>query len=136
MRVTSIDLSPSIKVLADAGAPTDIILYRVLVLIALRSRAPAATYHANEIELKNKKTDINTERDTMPNHLTYDDNNCEDCHVPVGVRFVAFHEQNLFLDPRIAHCVEDGHSNPKPNVEGCEHPAKIAALFQARHTGS
>ena len=66
---------------------------------------------------------------------TYSDTDGENGCEFRGVGCVRIVQKDLFLDPLIVHCVENRHSNPEPNVEGCEHAAEIATLLQAAHTG-
>ena len=60
---------------------------------------------------------------------TYRDANCEDCSEFRRVSCVAIVQKDLLLDPLVVHSIEDGHSNPEPNVERGKHAAKVSTLL-------
>ena len=77
---------------------------------------------------------LNKERNTRKEYQdTYRDANCEDCGEFRRVSCVAVVQKDLLLNPLVVHSIEDGHSNPEPNVEGGEHAAKVSTLLQAAH---
>ena len=65
--------------------------------------------------------------------MTYHDAEGEDGGELGGVGFVAVVEQDLLFDPFVVHRVENGHSDPEPDVERGQSATQKAALFEAAH---
>ena len=64
---------------------------------------------------------------------TYSDADCEDGCEARHVSLVVFYQKDLFGDPGVAHCIEDGHADPEPDVKGCETSTKVPTLLHAAH---
>ena len=66
--------------------------------------------------------------------ITYDDATQKDPSELVSVLRVEFFvKEHLLADPRVAHGVEDGHAQPKPNIEACQGATEVATALQAVH---
>lgn len=136
--------SVDVEVLADTGASTVayVVHDRIFVLIAGTFSAQAAADAAENIKLIQEKTELLASK-KLPSQMrglaerdcTYTDADCEDddevlCFIAlVCVEIV--NEKNLSCDVRVAHGLEQGHSDPEPDVESCESSAEISAELEA-----
>ena len=67
---------------------------------------------------------------------TYDNASSEAVCVSVSVRRCEVQLENLLIDPGVAHGVEDGHSDPEPDVEAGENSTEVPAGLAALHASA
>ena len=97
---------------------TDVINHSVFVLVAGAPGAVTAPYAAQDVQHDARR---------------------KNCHKLFGLFFLVsvqiFEEENLASDVRIAHMLENGHAEPKPDVESGKGPAEVAAKLEALFPG-